>query len=157
MILSETSPMIHAAPQDVFAFFAGMEVNYRRWHPEHVLFRWLDAPAVEQGKRFHFEERIAGKLLKKTVVFTHIEPGSLIEFAPTSRIFRLLLPRISFRITPAGGGLTVTQDIQLRIGPLAAWLNRREFDAVRRHMREEGENLRRMLEDASWVSSQRDS
>jgi hypothetical protein len=40
--------------------------------------------------------------------------------------------------------LTVTQDIHLRIGPLAAWLNK--LDAVRRHMREEGENLKRLLE-----------
>jgi hypothetical protein len=146
MILSETSPQIRAAPEQVFAFFAGMESNYGRLHPDHVLFRWLDPPAVKQGVRFHFEERIAGKLLKKTVMFTRIEPGSLIEFAPTSRLFRVFLPRISFRIRPAGGGLTVTQDIHLRIGPLAAWFNRRELDAVRRHMREEGENLRRLLE-----------
>jgi hypothetical protein len=157
MIISETSPPIHAAPQDVFAFFAGMEANYRPWHPDHVLFRWLDAPEIGQGTRFHFQERIAGKLLKKTVVFTRIEAGTLIEFAPTSRIFKAFLPRISFRITPSHGRITVTQEIQLRIGPLAARLNRRELDAVRRHMREEGENLRTMLEGASGMSSQRDS
>jgi hypothetical protein len=146
MILSETSPAIRAAPGEVFAFFAGMESNYKRWHPDHELFRWLDPPAVKQGVRFHFEERIAGKLLKKTVVFTRVEPGVLIEFAPTSRLFRAFLPRISFRITKGDGWLTVTQDVYLRIGPLAAWLNRRELDAVRRHMRQEGENLRRLLD-----------
>ena len=146
MILSETSPEIRAAPEDVFAFFAGMESNYKRWHPDHVLFRWLDPPTLKEGIRFYFEERIAGKLLKKTVVFTRVEPGSLIEFAPTSRLFRVFLPRISFRISSTDGGFTVTQDIQLRVGPLAAWLNRREFDAVRHHMRQEGENLKRLLE-----------
>jgi len=99
MILSETSPKIRAEPDEVFAFFAAMESNYGHWHPDHVLFRWLDPPAVKQGVRFYFEERIAGKLLKKKVVFTRIEPGSLIEFAPTSRLFRVFLPRISFRIT----------------------------------------------------------
>jgi hypothetical protein len=41
--------------------------------------------------------------------------------------------------------LTVTQNVQLRIGPLAAWLNRRELEAVRHHMREEGDNLKRFL------------
>ena len=109
--------------------------------PDHLLFRWLDPPALQQGARFHFEERIAGKLLKKTVMFTRIEPGSLIEFAPTSRLFRMLLPRISFRIRPANGELTVTQDIQLRIGPLAARLNRRELDAVRRQNPRGGREL----------------
>ena len=146
MILSETSPIICTASDKVFAFFAGMESNYVRWHPDHVLFRWLDPPAVKEGVRFYFEERIAGKLLKKSVMFTRVEPGSLIEFAPTSRLFRLFLPRISFYIRPASGGLTVTQDIQLRVGPIAARLNRREFDAVRRHMREEGERLGGLLD-----------
>jgi hypothetical protein len=148
MVLSETSPEIRAAPDRLFAFFTAMEANYTAWHPDHMLFRWLDAPGLKQGVRFYFEERIAGKLLKKEVAFTRIEPSSLIEFAPTSRLFRLFLPRISFRIQPAGSGFTVTQDIHLRIGPLAAWLNRRELAAVRRHMREEGENLKSLLEHA---------
>jgi hypothetical protein len=146
MILSETSPMIRASPERLFAFFAGMEENYKPWHAEHVVFRWLDPPALRQGVRFYFEETIGGKLLKKTVAFTRVEPYSLIEFAPTSRLFRLVLPRIAFRITPGDGGFTVTQDIQLRIGPLAARLNRRELDAVSKHMREEGLNLRGFLE-----------
>jgi hypothetical protein len=146
MILSETSPAIRAAPGAVFAVFAAMESNYLRWHPDHVLFRWLDPPALRPGARFYFEERIAGKLLKKKVAFTSIEPDRLIEFAPASRLFRLFLPRISFRIERTGDGLTVTQEIQLRIGPLAAWLNRRELEAVRMHMREEGVNLKRLLE-----------
>lgn len=146
MVLSETSPRIRATPDRLFAFFAGMETHYLPWHPDHVSFRWLDPPALKPGVRFCFEERIGGKLLEKTVMFTRIEPDSLIEFAPTSRLFRMVLPRITFRVTPGEGGFTVTQDIQLRIGPLAAWLNRRELDAVRRHMREESENLRGFLE-----------
>lgn len=146
MIIRETSPIIPTEPDRVFAFFAAMEANYVRWHPDHVLFRWLDPPAVKEGVRFYFEERIAGKLLKKSVIFTRVEPGSLIEFAPTSRLFRWFLPRISFHIRPAAGGLTVTQELQLRVGPLAARLNRREFDAVRGHMREEGENLGEFLQ-----------
>jgi len=34
----------------------------------------------------------------------------------------------------------------VRTGPIGAWLNRREFDAVRQHMHEEGENLKRIVE-----------
>jgi hypothetical protein len=146
MILSETSPEIHAAPDQLFAFFMAMETNYTAWHLDHVVFRWLDKPAMKRGVRFYFEERIGGRLLRKKVAFTRVEPGSAIEFAPTSRLFRLLLPRILFRIEPSERGFTVTQDIHLRIGPLAAWLNRRELEAVRRHMHEEGENLKQLLE-----------
>jgi hypothetical protein len=148
MILSATSPPIATGAEEVFAFFAAMETNYGRWHPDHLWFRWVDPPALEPGVRFQFQERIDGKLLTKTVAFTRIEPGTVIEFAPTSRLFRLVLPRIAFRIRPTDGGVTVTQEIQIRTGPLGAWLNRREFDAVRRHMREEGKNLRRLLAGA---------
>ncbi len=146
MILRSVSPEIHADPQRFFDFFAGMESNYPRWHPDHVSFRWLDKPALEPGARFYFEERIGGKLLKKSVVFTRVTPGKLIEFAPVSRIFALFLPRISFLLSPGADGFSVTQEIVIRTGPIGAWLNRREFDAVRRHMCEEGESLKRLLE-----------
>jgi len=148
MILSETSPPIRTTPDRIFGFFAAMETIYTAWHPDHLLFRWLDPPAIAPGVRFYFEERIGGELLKKEVAFTRIEPGTLIEFAPTMRLFRLLLPRITFHIRPAQDGFAVTQEIHLRIGPIAAWLNRRMLEAVRRHMREEGENMKRLLERA---------
>ena len=44
-------------------------------------------------------------------------------------------------------------EIVIRTGPVGAWLNRREFDAVREHMREEGENLRAILESPDWPRS----
>lgn len=146
MLLRAVSPVIHATPADVFAFFAGMEENYLRWHPDHVMFRWIGEPGLKEGARFCFEERIGGKLLGKSVVFTRIVPGELIEFALANPLFRLVLPRISFRIEPEPDGLRVVQEIPIRTGPVGAWLNRREFTAVRVHMREEGERLRDLLE-----------
>ena len=43
-------------------------------------------------------------------------------------------------------GCDVTQRIKVRTGPIGAWLNRGEFNAVRVHMKEEGENLKALLE-----------
>lgn len=43
----------------------------------------ISGRGLKVGNVFYFEEYIAGKLLKKEVVFTRIEPGSLIEFKPT--------------------------------------------------------------------------
>lgn len=45
-------------------------------------------------------------------------------------------------------------EIQLRIGPLAAKLNKKELDAVRQHMKVEGENIKRMLEAQSETSAE---
>jgi hypothetical protein len=147
MILAE-SISIRTSPETVFRFFAEMETNYLRWHPDHVFFRWENEPGLRAGAEFYFEERIGGELLKKRVRFTRIEPGRVIEFAPVSFFFRLFLPRVTFRTTQQNGRCLVEQEIQIRIGPLGATLNRRQFDAIRMHMHEEGENLKRILEAA---------
>lgn len=147
MILRETVS-IDASPEDIFRFFDRMEEHYLAWHPDHVLFRWVEGRGVASGNRSYFEERIGGKLLKKTVRYTRVEPARHIEFVPDWWLMRLFLPRILFRIEPAGGASRLTQEIHVRTGPVGAWLNRREFDAVRRHMREEGVNIKRLLETA---------
>jgi hypothetical protein len=141
-----SSTLIGATPEAVSLFFANMPENYLRWHRDHVLFRWEGKGGLYAGARFYFEERIAGKLLRKRVRFTRIVPGRLIEFAVTNPLFRLVLPSIAFEIEPEGDGVRVTQTIRIRTGPIGAWLNRKEFAVVQKHMDEEGENLKRILE-----------
>jgi hypothetical protein len=147
MILSETTA-INAPPEAIFRFFDDMERHYLEWHPDHVLFRWEKGRGLRAGNVFYFEETIAGKLLKKRVAFTRVERPGYLEFAPTFWLMRLFLPRMLFRIEPQRAGCVVTAEIHLRIGPLAAWLNRHEITAVREHMRVEGVNLKRIVETA---------
>ena len=151
MILAECV-VIAAKPEAIYRFFDDMEQNYLRWHPDHVLFRWVSGRGVGGGNAFHFDERINGKLLKKTVVFTHVVPNRHIEFAPTLWLLRLFLPRMIFRIEEQTTACLFTAEIHLRIGPLAARLNRRDLDAVRQHMKEEGQNIKRLLEAPGSLS-----
>jgi hypothetical protein len=88
-VILEDSITIQAKPEAVFRFFDEMENHYLAWHPDHVLFRWERGRGVKLGHIFYFEERIAGKLLKKRVVFTHVVPNEHIEFAPTFWLMRL--------------------------------------------------------------------
>ena len=150
----EESTRVDAPPREVFRFFEEMEENYTRWHPDHVSFRWLDGGGLQAGSEAHFEERIGGKHQEKTVVFTEVDRERYIEFKPTSRLVAALMPHISFTIDPRPEGCVVTQRIKVRTGPIGAWLNRREFDAVRRHMGEEGANLKRVLEEESSIPSE---
>lgn len=60
------------------------------------------------------------------------------------------MPSISFTIEPHENGCDLTQRIKVRTGPIGAWLNRGEFDAVRTHMKDEGENLKTIVEDDVW-------
>lgn len=137
---------IRTTPEEVFGFFETMDANYLRWHPDHRFFRWEEGRGVEPGVVFYFEEVIGGTLMKKRVHFTRVEPNRHIEFTFTNRLLALVVPRLSFHFEPEGDGTRVEAEIQVRTGPIGAWLNRREFDAVRQHMREEGENLKKILE-----------
>ena len=145
-MLLEEQTRIDASPEDVFRFFEHIERHYEGWHPDHITFRWTEGSGLEPGNEAYFEERIGGDLKKQTVRYTEVESERYIEFTPTSRLIRLVLPHMSFTFEPDADGSRVTQRIKVRTGPIGAKLNRREFDAIRLHMREEGENLKRIIE-----------
>ena len=145
MILSNET-WIRTTPQQIVDFFEEMESNYTRWHPDHRRFKWLEGRGIREGVVFEIEEEIRGKLQKKRLVYTRVINGHHMEFAPASKLARLVLPRIIFKIIPDRDGCRLVQEIHIRIGPVGAWLNRKEFYAVRQHMKEEGEYLKKLLE-----------
>ena len=148
MILNETTN-VGAPPEEVYRFFEEMADNYERWHPDHITFCWTEKDGLQQGAEAYFEERIAGKVQKKTVRFVAVTPDHYLEFKPTSLLVGLLMPHISFTIDASPESCELTQRIKVRTGPIGARLNKSEFDAVRTHMREEGENLNSILETES--------
>ena len=145
MLLTSTV-RIKASADKIFNFFEEMDKNYLRWHPEHILFEWKKGHGLQVGKVFYSEEKINGQLWKKQTRFSKIIPNELIEFELTNWFFRMILPRISFIIKDMGDYCEVTQEIPIRIGPIGAYLSRKKFNAVRIHMMEEGENLKRLME-----------
>lgn len=152
MILEDRAK-IRTTRQQAFRFFEEMDRRYLDWHPDHVAFRWVKGGALRKGSEFYFEEYIAGKLLKKTVRLTNVVENEHVEFVPTWWLMRTFLPRMLFHIHEEGQHCVVTAQIHLRTGPLARWLNRKDLAAVRKHMAEEGENMRRILEQAAAVGS----
>ena len=152
MILKD-SIKISASPEAIFRFFEEMESNYLQWHPDHVLYRWISARGVKEGHVFYFEEHIAGKLLKKKVVFTRVVPNQHIEFAPTFWLMKVFLPRMVFRIEPEPDGCWFLAEVHLRMGPLGQRAQKKMLDAVREHMSVEGSNLKRILEHQEQQAS----
>lgn len=146
----EDSIQIAAPAEAGFAFFEDMEANYRRWHPDHLKFEWRKGRGLAVGNVFYFEERIAAKLQRKETRITEVVPGRFFAFTMVNPVFRFFLPRLSFAFEPAGAGHTFKAELHLNaIGPLGRRLNSREFDAVDQHMREEGLNLKKLLEAAA--------
>lgn len=137
---------IRTTPDQIFNFFEEMNRNYTLWHPDHILFKWTKGKGLKPGVEFYFEEKIGGKLMKKTVRFTKIEPNRYIEFEPVWWLMRIFMPRLAFKIEKSNNGCNFIAEIYIRTGPIGAWLNRREFNVVKKHMAEEGKNLKRILE-----------
>lgn len=146
-MLLEDRILINAPASRVFAFFDNMERNYTDWHPDHVCFEWRKGHGVAVGNTFYFEEKIGGQHMKKQVVFTTVERDRRMDFAPVNRLIRLIMPRLTFETRPVPEGTEFVAQIVLRVGHLAQWLNRKEFDAVRQHMAEEGRTLKHIMEE----------
>jgi len=100
-----------------------------------------------KGKISYFEESIGGELMKKRVIYTKIIPNQYIEFVPESRLIRIILRKMTFSIEPSDSYCKLTAKVLIEwVGPLVRKLNKEKFRAVRKHMREEGENLKKILE-----------
>ena len=141
---------IDAPPAAGWAFFEAMDVNYTRWHPDHLGFEWRGEGRLRVGNTFYFEERIAGKLQNKLVRITDVVPNRSFGFTMVNPIFRFFLPHLGFSFEPTPAGFRFGAVLRLHgIGPLGRRLNRREFAAVEVHMAEEGRNLKAILEGAA--------
>lgn len=146
----EDSIFIKATCEEVYHFFEKMEENYLKWHPEHLRFEWRKGRDLKEGNVFYFEEEIGGQLLKKETHFTDIIPNRYIEFKMVNWFYRWFIPKMTFVFTPEKEGCVFTGQVFLRgIGPLGKWAHRKEFAAVRQHMKEEGENLKQIIERQS--------
>ena len=54
---------------------------------------------------------------------------------------------MTFIFEPQGKGCLFTAQVFLKgVGPIGSWAHRKEFAAVRQHMKEEGENLKQIIE-----------
>ena len=153
IVLSD-SIEISTTPDNIFGFFLRIvdDASYQAWHPEdHVAFRWIKGEPWQQGSVAYAEEYIHGKLHKFKFLTKEVVPNRKIELVPLSRILRIYFPWNKFLIEPVDGRSCVfTASGLLRVGCLARLLARKKIEqgisSVKKHMKEEGENLKRILE-----------
>ena len=125
--------------------------SYRQWHSNHVDIRWIKGGPVQEGSMLHAEAYLHGVLHKLKFRITKVIPNRLIEYRVLFP-FALLTAGNSFVIEPTGDGRCIfTANGSFRF---PRWLYERmhsrhkaKIDAIQRHMREEGENLKRALDD----------
>lgn len=121
------------------------EEYYRRWHRDHVRCLWVKGRPFEEGSILYVEEYLHGRLHKMKFLDIKVEPNRKVEYRlsfPTS----VVCPKGSFTIEPKGESCTFTATLFFRFGRAFAKLARSRVEAMERHMKEEGENLKNLLE-----------
>jgi hypothetical protein len=152
-ILITDSIEIQTTHMEVFRFFLQIvdDASYQAWHPEdHVAFRWVKGVPWQEGSVAYSEEYLHGKLHKFKFLINKVVADREIELVPLTRFMRIFFPWSRFSIEPREGYCVFTASGVMRVGRLARLLARRRLDeglsSVRKHMKEEGENLKRILE-----------
>ncbi|HOF78703.1 MAG TPA: SRPBCC family protein [Smithellaceae bacterium] len=144
---------IRATPETVFKFLTSIvdDESYKTWHnADHVSFRWLKGQPWSEGSVMVAQEYLHGKIHKFKFQVTRIVPYRHIEYSPTSRFMRKFFPKNEFVLEPKGKHCLFIARGTYRVG----WIGKTFFkkaienglSSVRRHMKEEGENLKVIIE-----------
>ncbi|SET08941.1 Polyketide cyclase / dehydrase and lipid transport [Methanococcoides vulcani] len=150
MLTLKDSITINRPPEVIFGWFSHFTENYTSWHQDHVVAKLIRGGNFEKGSILYAEEYLDGKVEKLSFEITKFTKGELIEYKllfPHS----IICPRGSFSIKPLNGeGSVFTATLSFRFGWLFSKIAKKRVDAIRTHMREEGENLKDLLENSSY-------
>jgi len=139
---------IKTAPEKIFNGLIRVfssEENFKRWHKDHVQCQWLRGKPFEIGSVLYVEEYLHGELHKMKFLSTQLDPNRKIEYKllfPVS----MICPKGSFLIEPKGESSIFTATLSFRMGWLFLIFTKSRVEAIIKHMKEEGENLKDILE-----------
>ena len=136
---------INTTPEKIWDFWANMDKNYKAWHPEdHILFRWTKGRPMEEGSTIYAEEVVGGQLLKGKVTCVGVIPNR--KFALKLPFPRSLFCKYEYLIEPRGENTAFTAYTYLKYPVFAQKRIDSVIEVGEKHVREEGENLKRILE-----------
>ena len=141
---------IATRPEKVWDFFLNLEDNYKRWHPEeHEYWRWKKGNPLEIGAKIDSLEIVDGhKSRIRAVVVDSIE-NEKIGLKPNWPI-SIMCPKLEWIIEDKGDKVDFIAKTYYKFGKIFRTLNKNAaseiMDLTQKHMDEEGENLKRILE-----------
>jgi len=140
---------IQTTPEKVWNFLKNPD-NYTIWHPQdHIRMNWTEGKPFELGSKFYSEQLVFGKVQKYNGQIKEIIPNRKVVFKfkfPVS----LISPEIEWRIEQKGSKAVFTAISYIRAGYLFKKLFKKGMKKLitehNRHVGEEGENLKKILE-----------
>lgn len=152
MITLRDSIRIRATPEQLFKWLESMPQEYVFWHSDHVACRVLKGSMLQAGSEFECQEYLHGKLHSMRFRPTRVDPDRRIEYEI------LALGKGAFKAVPKDEGIEFIAELHLGsnapiVGRLIDAVLRAFFssrlEAMRQHMLEEGQNLKRIIE-SGW-------
>jgi hypothetical protein len=155
MIKLRDSIRIRATPERLFKWLEAMPQEYKSWHPDHVACRVIHGSMLQPGSEIECKEHLHGKLHTLRLRTTRIDPGRRMEYEIPG------LGKGAFEVIPRGdqvefvAELGLGSDSRILGRAVDAFLHAlfdRGLEAMKEHMREEGENLKKIIE-SGWTES----
>lgn len=151
MIKLRDSIRIRTTPGHLFKWLEAMPQEYKSWHPDHVACRVIHGAMLQPDSEIECKEYLHGKLHVMRLRATRIDPGRRMEYEIVG------LGRGAFEVIPRDDEVEFVAELgfgsdfpiigRVMDALLRALLGHR-LDAMRGHMREEGENLKKIIESA---------
>ena len=145
--VSQVCDTVHvdASPEEVWSWLAGLADHYRDWHPDHVSAEWVKGEPNEVGSVLQAVEYIGGHRETLRFVMTQVDAPHVMRYRIRG-LHSILLPGGGFSVTAHGNGSAFTATIDYRFGGTLDRLLPRRTEALRAHVREEGVNLKHLVE-----------
>jgi len=127
--------------------------SYMQWHPEHLEIKWLKGNACEEGSIVYIEESLQGMMQKLKFKFIEVIPNKLIRYRVLFPL-SIIAPENKFTIESTGeNSCTFTAMGKINMSEkffLSVHKNHQhKLEATMKHMKEEGENLKKGVENHS--------
>jgi hypothetical protein len=119
---------------------------FKKWHKDHVKCNWIKGQPFEVGSILYCEEYLHGDLHKMKFQGVKKERNKKIEYKllfPMS----IICPKGSFLIEPKEGNSIFTAILSFRFGWFFQKFAKSRVEVITKHMKEEGENLKKLLEN----------
>ena len=136
---------IKTNPEIIFQWFININKNYKSWHPEHISWDWEKGDPFQIGSKAIVKEYVHGEVHSFKSTITNIEKNKLIEYKflfPMS----IIVTGGSFIFSKTDSGCIFTAVLTFRSGKILSKIFKKRMEAIIKHMRAEGENLKKLLE-----------
>lgn len=144
-----SSTIIDVTPEQIWDFFYHIEKNYQTWHEDHDFWHWTKGAPLEVGSKIDSQETVGGHKggIKATVIESVKNQKIVLRPAwPLS----FMCPRLEWIIEKKGKDTYFIAHTHYVFGKIFLTLKKKSVDEIlfltQKHMDEEGENLKRILE-----------